>query len=163
MSKTLIAYFSRTGITKALARAVSVKTGSELIAINPAKTYSSSYLVAIGQAKMEHLKNERPLIMGKPHNLESFDNIVIMFPIWWFTCPNIILSFLEENRLTGTNIIPVCTYGSSGKGSSEQDMQNSCPNAKFLPCIEATGLKNDAVQTIADTILKLEADAQNKN
>jgi len=157
MSKTLIAYFSRTGITKALARAVSVKTGAELFAINPAKTYSSSYIVAVGQAKMENLKNERPLIMGKPQNLDNFDIVVVMFPIWWFTCPNIILSFLEENRLEGKTIIPVCTYGSSGKGSSEQAMQASCPKAKFLPCIEATGLKNDAVQTIAEAITALEA------
>lgn len=158
MSKTLIAYFSRTGITKALARAVAVKTGAELFAINPTKIYSSNYLVAIGQAKMENLKNERPLIMDKPQNLDNFENVIVMFPIWWFSCPNIILSFLEENNLEGKTIIPVCTYGSSGKGSSEQAMQKSCPKAKFLPCIEATALKNDAVQTVTDAIIKLETE-----
>ena len=75
-----------------------------------------------------------------------------MFPIWWFTCPNIILTFLEENDLSGKTVIPVCTYGSSGKGSSEKAMTEICKDAAFKPCIEATGLKDKAVAAIAAAI-----------
>ena len=75
-----------------------------------------------------------------------------MFPIWWFTCPNIMLTFLEENDLAGKRIIPVCTYGSSGKGSSEAAMQKACPQASFTSCIEATALKDKAADAIAEAI-----------
>ena len=152
MKKTLIAYFTRTGITQKLAEATAKQTGANLFAIEPVKTYSSTYLVCVGQAKIENLQNARPAIKVKPQNLQDYDTIVVMFPIWWFTCPNIMLTFLEENDLAGKRIIPVCTYGSSGKGSSEAAMQKACPQASFTSCIEATALKDKAADAIAEAI-----------
>ena len=147
MKKTLIAYFTRTGITKKLAEDTAKQTGADLFAIEPVKEYSSSYLICVGQAKLENLQNARPAMKVKPQNLQDYDTIVVMFPIWWFTCPNIILTFLEENDLSGKTIIPVCTYG-----SSEKAMTKVCKNATFKPCIEATGLKDKAVAAIAAAI-----------
>lgn len=157
MKKTIIAYFTRTGITKKLAEDTAKQTGADLFAIEPVKEYSSSYLICVGQAKLENLQNARPAIKAKPQNLQDYDTIVVMFPIWWFTCPNIILTFLEENDLSGKTVIPVCTYGSSGKGSSgkgssEKAMTAVCKNATFKPCIEATVLKDKAVAAIAAAI-----------
>lgn len=150
MSKTLVAYFSWGGKTKALARAVAVKGGADLFQIRTIKDYSRIYLVAIGEAKLEHIKNERPALIGKPADFGQYDKVMIGFPIWWFTCPNAILSFLEQNDFKGKTIIPFCTYGSSGKGNSEADMAAACPDAIFEPCIEATGLKDAAVRTLAE-------------
>lgn len=104
MKKTLIAYFTRTGITKKLAEYTAKQTGADLFAIEPVKEYSSSYLICVGQAKLENLQNARPAIKAKPQNLQDYDTIVVMFPIWWFTCPNIILTFLEENDLSGKQL-----------------------------------------------------------
>ena len=146
MKKTLIAYFTRTGITKKLAEDTAKRYGGYYT------HYSSSYLICVGQAKLENLQNARPAMKVKPQNLQDYDTIVVMFPIWWFTCPNIILTFLEENDLSGKTVIPVCTYGSSGKGSSEKAMTKVCKNATFKPCIEATGLKDKAVAAIAAAI-----------
>lgn len=154
MKKTLIAYFSRTGITKKLAQNVAAETGADLFAIEPVKAYSSSYVLCVAQAKIENLKHARPEIKEQPQNSASYDTIVIMFPIWWFTCPNIILSFLEANDFAGKKIIPVCTYGSSGKGSSEKDMQAVCTSASFAPCIEATSLKEKACAAVVEAIEK---------
>ena len=64
----------------------------------------------------------------------------------------IIISCVEEIVLCGKLVIPVCTYGSSGKGSSEKAMTKVCKNAAFKPCIEATGLKDKAVAAIAAAI-----------
>ena len=50
MKKTLIAYFTRTGITKKLAEDTAKQTGADLFAIEPVKEYSSSYLICPGQA-----------------------------------------------------------------------------------------------------------------
>ena len=150
--KTLIAYFSRTGITKKLAEDTAKKTAADLFAIEPVKKYSGSYLLCVAEAKLENLKNARPAIVSKPQNLSEYDTVVVMFPIWWFTCPNIMLTFLEENDFAGKRIIPVCTYGSSGKGSSEAAMQKACPQASFTSCIEATALKDKAADAIAEAI-----------
>lgn len=149
MKKTLIVYFSRTGITKALAEAVAAETAAELFAIEPVEPYPGNYLLCVGQAKLENLKHARPAIKARPQNWASYEAIVLMFPIWWFSCPNILLSFVEQNDCSGKTIIPVCTYGSSGKGSSEKALQRSAPSASFKPCIEATALKDQAVAVIA--------------
>lgn len=152
MSKILVAYFSWGGKTKALARAVAVKSGADLFQIKTIKDYSRMYLMAIAEAKMEHIKNEHPAIMGKPADFAQYDTVMIGFPIWWYTCPNAILTFLEENDFKDKTIIPFCTYGSSGKGKSEATMQAVCPDAKFEPCVEATGLKDKAVSYLADIV-----------
>lgn len=154
MNKTLIACFSRTGITKKLAQEVAAKTGADIFDIEPVKSYSSSYVLCVAQAKIENLQHARPAMKAQPKDLASYDTIVVMFPIWWFTCPNIILSFLEANDFAGKKIIPVCTYGSSGKGSSEKDMQAVCTSASFAPCIEATGLKDKACAAVVEAIEK---------
>mgnify|MGYP000034242876 FL=1 len=56
MKKTLIAYFTRTGITKKLAEYTAKQTGADLFAIEPVKEYSSSYLICVGQAKWKTCK-----------------------------------------------------------------------------------------------------------
>lgn len=152
MSKTLVAYFSRTGITKNLAKDVATRLNLDTFEIVPVKPYSGTYLMAVAQAKLD----KRPAIVEQPKNLEDYDTVVIMFPIWWFSCPKIILTFLEKNNFTGKTIIPVCTYGSSGKGSSEIDMFTSCNTAQIEPCIEATDLKERAAEVIIEAIRKAE-------
>ena len=154
-TKTLIAVFSRTGITKSLARAVAVKAGADIFPINPAKDYPSNYLKCVFVAKMEQIKDAKPLIMGKPQNLDRYDNIILMSPIWWNTFPRIILTFLEENNLQNKNILPVCTHGGGGKGHVDEDLKLRCNNKLLLPCIDATALKQAAVKTIAAEIEKL--------
>lgn len=158
MSKTLIVYFSRTGITKNLAKDVAMRLNLDTFEVVPVKPYSNNYLMAVAQAKLD----KRPAIVDNPKNLEQYDIVVIMFPIWWFSCPKVILTLLEKNNFTGKTIIPVCTYGSSGKGSSEQDMFTSCSTAQIEPCIEATDLKEQAPEKIIEAIRNVEAKLKKK-
>ena len=156
-AKTLIAVFSRTGITKALARAVSVKAEADLFIINPAKDYPASYIKCIAVAKIENIKNARPAIMGKPQNLEQYKNIILMFPIWWGQAPNIIHTFLDENNIAGKTILPICTHGGGGKRNTDKDLAQYSSSCTVLTCIDATKLKDAAVDTIVDKIKELEA------
>lgn len=148
MAKTLVAYFSWHGVTRKLAEEVAAKLDADLFEIKTVKEYPSNYLLCIGSAKLEHLKNEHPVLQKKVEHMEIYDKVLVGFPIWWYTCPNAILSFLEENALSGKTVLPFCTYGSSGKGSSEKDMLACAPDITLLPCIEATGLKEKAVEAI---------------
>lgn len=138
MSKLLVAYFSRTNKSKALAEVIAKKCEADLFAIEPVKEYSSNYILCVGQAKIEHFQNARPAMKQELNNLKDYDKVVLVFPIWWFTCPNIILAFLEKyaKELKGKTILPVCTFDGSGKGASEPDMAKACPEAKFLPIVQ---------------------------
>lgn len=154
MSKYLVAYFSRTGKTKALAEAIAQKAEADIFAIEPVKEYSSNYIICVGQAKIEHFQKARPEMKSECEKLAAYDKVVLVFPIWWFTCPNIILAFLEKyaKELKGKTILPVCTFDGSGKGASEVDMAKACPMAKFLPILEVKKPNAESNETMGGLI-----------
>lgn len=151
MSKTLIAVSSNSGLTMALARALSVKTGYELFRINPAKIYPKGFASCVFSFIKERICHEKALVMGKPQNLASYDRVVLCFPIWGSTIPPVVKTFLEENDFAGKTIIPVCTYMYS-KGHCDEDIRKLCPDSDVDTCIEASKLKDKAVGTIYDYI-----------
>ena len=151
MPEILVAYFSRTGRSKALAEAIAAKCQADTFAMEPVKAYSSSYVLCVAQAKLEHFSKARPELKQEPEELQKYDKIILVFPIWWFTCPNIILAFLEKHadELTGKTILPVCTFDGSGKGASEKDMAQACPKANFLPVVEVKKANLELAGTVA--------------
>lgn len=155
MRKTLIACYSHTGITMALARALAVKTGFELFKINPANTYPKGFLACVFALLVDKLTHHVPLVMGKPQNLDSYDRVILCFPIWGGTIPPVVESFLKENDLSGKFIIPVCTYKRSS-GHCDKDIRELCQNSTICPVIEATRFKNNAVSTIYEYITNKE-------
>lgn len=49
------------------------------------------------------------------------------FPIWWYTAPTIINTFLEVYDFTSKTIIPFATSGSNGFGKTAADLTASAP------------------------------------
>ena len=53
-------------------------------------------------------------------------------PIWWGQAPKIISTFLESYDLSGKTIVPFCTSGSSGIGSSAANLHSLASAANWL-------------------------------
>ncbi len=75
--------------------------------------------------------SSRPAIEGKRDNMAEYDTVFIGFPIWWYVAPTIINTFLESYDLTGKNIVPFATSGSSGMGKTSEKLLPSCAGAKL--------------------------------
>ena len=58
--------------------------------------------------------------------------VFLGYPIWWGQAPKIIYTFLESYDLDGVTIVPFCTSGSSGIGSSATNLQSLALNANWL-------------------------------
>lgn len=133
MSKTLIAYFSATGVTKKLAEALSGCIGADLYEIVPKIPYGPADLNWTdknSRSTREMRSPEfRPEIAGEPLNLAEYDTVFLGFPIWWFVAPTIINTFLEAHDFTGKTIIPFATSGGSGIGRTNEKLQPSCEGA----------------------------------
>ena len=57
-------------------------------------------------------KNSRPALADHPANLQEYDTVLLGFPIWWYTAPTIINTFLESHDFSGKTIShPVCHFG----------------------------------------------------
>jgi flavodoxin len=133
--KTLVAYFSASGVTKAVAETIAEVVGGDLFEIAPPVSYTKADLDWTNKESRSSLemndKTCRPEIAGKLP--EKADTVFIGFPIWWYTAPRIIETFLEKADLSGVTVIPFATSGSSDYGKINETLAEICPAAKFKP------------------------------
>lgn len=136
MSKTLVAYFSASGVTASLAKRLAESVGADLHEILPQTPYSDADLNWNDSKSRSSIemkdKTFRPEIANRVENMEQYDRIFVGFPIWWYVAPTIINTFLEQYDLKGKKVIPFATSGSSGMGDTNKELRSSCPGADLL-------------------------------
>jgi len=135
----LVAYFSHSGNTQAVAKRIGQTTGAELFQITPATAYPKDYDTVVDIAQVEKKKGSRPALAGAPADVSNHDTIFLGFPNWWSTMPMAVFTFLEGLDLAGKTIIPFCTHEGSGLGRSEQDLRTLCPRSKVLEGLAVRG------------------------
>lgn len=137
MAKTLVAYFSASGVTARLAKTLSVVTGGDLCEIRPMQPYTDADLNWNDKHSRSSLEmkdaSARPVINGRIENMAQYSMVFVGFPIWWYEAPRIIHTFLESYDFSGKTVIPFATSGGSGMGKTDGILQKSCPKARFLP------------------------------
>lgn len=133
--KTLIAYFSASGVTARAAKEMAEAVGADLYEICPEQPYTSADLDWTDKtSRSTREMNDpacRPAIAGPLPDLGQYDVILIGFPIWWYVEPRIVDTFLEGCDFSGKTLIPFATSGGSGIGKAEQSLQAHCPNAAW--------------------------------
>lgn len=134
MSKVLVAYFSVSGVTKRLATTLAQATGGDLFEIVPREPYTKSdlnWMNPLSRSSVE-MKNRasRPEIASTVEDMSSYDAIFVGFPVWWYREPSIIDTFVESYDLSGKTVIPFATSGSSGIGSSGENIAGLASGAK---------------------------------
>lgn len=122
--KTLVAYFSASGSTEAVARVIANKTGGDLFKLEPVEAYSSEDLdwtKDTSRVNTEHdNESERAikLVSASVDNWDEYDTVFIGYPIWWGIAAWPVNEFITANDFTVKIVIPFCTSASSGIGES---------------------------------------------
>ncbi len=111
-----------------LAQWIQEETGGDLFLILTEDPYSSDYDTCLDRAIEEHDSNARPALQAKVENLEDYDVVFLGFPNWWYSCPMAILTFIDENDLSGKTIIPFCSHGTGGFAASLRDIGRELPD-----------------------------------
>ena len=129
-AKVLVAYFSQTGHTRPLAERAAELLRADLYEIKAADPYTDAD-INYGDSESRTTKEQndpdaRPEIAGSVAHMEQYDTVVLAYPIWWGQAPRIISTFMESYDFSGKTIIPFCTSGSSGIGSSAEDLEALC-------------------------------------
>ena len=134
-NKTLVAYFSATGTTARAARRLAEAVGADLYEIRPAVPYTRADLNWSDSKSRSTLEAHdaacRPAIAGEPVDLSGYGTVFVGFPIWWYTAPTIINTFLESYDFTGKTIVLFATSGGSGMGKTVDELRKLCPNADW--------------------------------
>ena len=130
--KALVAYFSATGTTKAVAQQIASAAKADIYAISPAKAYTAADLDWHNKQSRSSVemgnKKSRPQMAGNVKNIGQYTTIYLGFPIWWGVCPRIINTFIEANNLKGKTIIPFATSGSSAISGAIKDLRVTYPS-----------------------------------
>lgn len=137
--KPLIAYFSHSGHTKAIAGDIQALTGGQLLEIVPEKAYPDEYQTLVDQAKAEQNANARPAVKTRIENPDQYNVIFLGYPNWWSSMPMPVYTFIEQNHLNGKTIIPFCTHGGGGLGHSIENLKKLCPDSRILKAFSISG------------------------
>lgn len=129
MSKKLVAYFSAGGVTADAARKIADAAGAQLYEIRPEIPYTQADLNwqdsnSRSSVEMKD-KSSRPAITDRDAPVADSDVIYLGFPIWWYTAPTIVNTFLESYDFSGKTIILFATSGSSNFENSLADLKKS--------------------------------------
>lgn len=135
MSKTLIAYFSASGVTARAAREMADAIGADLYEICPAAPYTDADLNWMDKKSRSTLEMNdpacRPAIASQVERMEQYDTVFVGFPVWWYVEPRIVDTFLESYDFTGKTMIPFATSGGSGISKAEKSLREHCPGGNW--------------------------------
>ena len=145
--KVLVCYFSASGITKRVAENLAYSIDADLFEIEPVEKYTKEDLDWMDKNSRTTIemkdKSSRPAISKKVSNLNDYDTVILGFPVWWYTVPTIINTFIEENDLSGKKIYIFVTSGGSSFGGCLRDLKNTYPNLNFVNGNKFTGNESD--------------------
>ena len=142
--KSLVVYFSCSGVTKKTAELLSDVAGADLFEIRPEVPYTKADLDWMDKKSRSTVEmndpSSRPAIADKVEHMEQYDTVYVGFPIWWYVAPTIINTFLESYDFSvfvkthpdwTLEIVgePFATSGGSGMGKTEAVLHVLCPDS----------------------------------
>lgn len=122
--KTLVVYYSATGNTKNVAKAIAAATDGDLFELEPTEPYSDADLDWTDDDSRVVREHDNPderdiaLVKSTVENWDEYGTIFIGYPIWWCIATWPVDGFIEANDFTGKTVIPFATSSSSGLGES---------------------------------------------
>ena len=120
------------GNVQQLAGWIQEETGGELFSIQVTDPYPSDWDACLERANQERGQNARPaLVEPQVENLEQYDRVFLGYPNWWYGVPMALLTFLEENDLSGKDVYLFCSHGTGGLARSVEIITEAVPEANI--------------------------------
>ena len=137
-SKVLVAYFSASGNTEAVAETIADTLNADLFELVPADPYTDADLdwtESGSRVNREH-ENEAlrdvKLASATVENWEDYDTVFIGYPIWWGIAAWPVNDFIQSNDFSGKTVMPFCTSTSSGLGQSAELLEELAGTGTWL-------------------------------
>lgn len=153
-TKVLVAYFSATGTTEGVAEHIANGLNADLYEIVPEDPYTDADLNYNDNNSRTTIEmndpSARPAISGSVDNMDQYDIVFLGYPIWWGEAPRIVSTFMESYDFSGKTIVPFCTSGGSGMGSSATNLEQLTSGANWLDGRRLNG--SDSSDTVMEWV-----------
>ncbi len=136
--KTLVVYFSAQGHTEEVAQKIANNLGADIFELEPVDAYSSDDLdwtdsnSRVSQEHEDESLRNIELVSTSVENWDSYDTVLIGYPIWWGIAAWPVDTFVKSNDFTGKTVIPFCTSSSSGLGNSGDLLAEEANSGNWL-------------------------------
>lgn len=143
--QAVIAFFSWSGHTRALAQEISRQTGFQAVELKLETPYSTDYNTCLMQAQQDQNSQTRPALSTTVTDLDRYDTVLLGYPNRWASIPMPIATFLESANFDGKVIMSFASNGGGGLGQSVSAISKLAPGATItdgLSVYEATGSAN---------------------
>lgn len=137
-NKTLVVYYSATGNTAKVAEVIVNENDMDVFAIMPEQPYSAEDLAWTDENSRVSKEHADPalqdvaLLQDTPDNWDSYETVIIGYPIWWGQAAYPVASFVKANDFTGKTVIPFCTSASSDIGDSAQNLADLAKGGEWM-------------------------------
>jgi flavodoxin len=149
--KVLVAYLTRSGNTRVIAKQISRSLNVNLFEIRTAQPYPEDYFEMVAKAEQERVDGFEPPLAELVANIGDYQTVFLGFPIWGTTAPSVIRSFLSKHDFSGKTLIPFVTHGGYGLGSSLEVVAAHAPKAKLVDGLTMQAdQERHTVETVTD-------------
>lgn len=153
-SRVLVAYFSATNTTEGVAQHIAAGLDADLYEIVPEEPYTDADLNYNDNNSRSTIEmndsSARPAISGSVEDMDQYSIVFIGYPIWWGEAPRIVSTFMESYDFSGKTIVPFCTSGGSGMGSSAANLEELTSDATWLSGKRLSG--GDSQETVMEWV-----------
>ena len=136
------------GNVQQLAGWVQEETGGDLFPIQVTEPYSSDWDECLERANDERAEDARPELVENVENIDEYDTVFLGYPNWWYGVPMALLSFLENNDLSGKEVYLFCSHGTGGLADSVDIITEAVPDAvisdNIFDCYEEDASSSEA-------------------
>ena len=157
--KTLVVYYSATGNTRGVAKKLAENLNADTFEIVPSNPYTDDDLdwnddnSRVSKEHDDESLRDVELESTTVPNFDTYDTVLIGYPIWWGIAAWPVNSFVEANDFTGKTVIPFCTSSSSGIGNSADILEDLTKTGTWQEGIRfGTNPSDDDINDFIDSI-----------
>lgn len=157
--KTLVVYYSASGSTKKVAEVIAKNLNADLFEMVPVDVYTSEDLnwtnenSRVSREHNDESLRDVKLKTTKVDNWESYDTVLIGYPIWWGIAAWPVNTFVKANNFSGKTVIPFCNSASSGLGQSGELLKAEANDGNWLEGHRfSSGVSSSDIKTWTDSL-----------
>lgn len=159
--RTLVACYSATGHTAAVAGYIADATGADLFLLQPVDPYTDEELDYNDSGSRVSQEHADPSLQAveleavTPEGWADYDTVFVGYPIWWGRAGWPVNGFVTGNDFSGKRVIPFCTSASSGLGSSAENLAQLAGSGDWQEGMRfsASASESDVVEWLAGLAL----------
>ena len=179
----LVAYFSRSGNTDIgmdavssasltihndgtmsgnahrMAEWIAKETGGDLFLIQTEYTYPVDYDQTVKVGEGQDIDGYHPVLASHIENMDQYDTIYLVYPIWHYTLSVPACAFLDEYDLSGKTICAFAANAGSRFADSLERISEAEPDATVIEGVSVSEWEiDDAQETVVSRVREIETE-----